>query len=197
MVVLMDSTKAAADELAEGGVEIGQLLTPLTRYRRWSDTWAIDNGAFSEFNEDAFLALLEREKTQKADCLFVAVPDVVGSARRTLEVFHIYKPKLVGWSLALVLQDGIEDLDIPWHALAAVFVGGSTEFKRSAAAMHCVKAAKILGKWVHVGRVNTAERRGYWERIADSCDGSGLARYSHMREEYAQEMPLIANTDKQ
>ena len=193
MIVLMDSTKAAAEDLSGQGVEVGQLLTPLTNYKRWSDTWAIDNGAFSSFDAAAFKRLLARQAGSKAGCLFVAAPDIVGNARRTLEVYgHVAHEWLAGWPRALVLQDGIEDLDIPWGKLDAVFVGGSTEFKGSTAAMDCAKAAKILGKHVHVGRVNTPWRADYWESIADTCDGSGLARYSHMREAYAEGLPLLA-----
>jgi hypothetical protein len=48
-----------------------------------------------------------------------------------------------------------------------------------------------MGKWVHVGRVNTPSRFEYFEKLgADSIDGSGLARFSWMRQrlhgEYAQ-----------
>ena len=196
MIVLMDSNQRSGDELAAKGVPVGQLLTPLTRYRRWSDTWAIDNGAFSEFKAAAFASLLEREYKHRDSCLFVAVPDVVGSARRTLEVWGIMTESIRGWRRALVAQDGIEDLPIPWHQLDAIFIGGSTRFKESTSAMACAKAAKIFGKWVHVGRVNTPQRRERWEGIADSCDGSGLARYSHMREDYAQGLPLIESEEK-
>jgi hypothetical protein len=40
----------------------------------------------------------------------------------------------------------------------------------------------MLGKWVHVGRVNTAARVQAWLGLADSCDGSGVARFDHMLE---------------
>ena len=184
MRFLIDSTKAAGDELAEDGiVPVGQLLTPLTRYKRWSDFFAIDNGAFSSFHHKAFKALLAREYEHRRLCRFVAIPDVVGDARRTLEVFGLlaHDLKSTGWPVALVLQDGIGDLAIPWHQLDAVFVGGSTRFKESDQAMACAKAARILGKWVHVGRVNTPDRWDKWAKIAHSVDGSGVSRYSHMR----------------
>ena len=44
------------------------------------------------------------------------------------------------------------------------------------------KTAKMLGKWVHVGRVNTAERVKNWIGLADSIDGSGISQYDHMLE---------------
>ena len=73
-------------------------------------------------------------------------------------------------------------MPIPWDEIVAVFIGGTDDFKLGRHGAACVKAAKALGKWVHVGRVNTPGRLEYFEDLgADSCDGTGLARYSHMR----------------
>jgi hypothetical protein len=44
-----------------------------------------------------------------------------------------------------------------------------------------------MGKYVHVGRVNTPGRFRYFEDLeVDSIDGTGLSRYTHMREEIWQ-----------
>jgi hypothetical protein len=185
MIVLLDTSQDLDDCAAELGCDVGQLLTPLTRYRlRNPDKpWAIDNGAFARLEIKAFQALLKREEHHKQNCLFVTVPDVVGSARRTLELFDHWKPKLAGWKLALACQDGLEHLPIPWGEIDAVFIGGTNAFKDNAHAAHIVKAAKAMGKWVHVGRINHAARFDHFADLgADSCDGTGLARYTHMRE---------------
>lgn len=193
MLILLDASEkleVCADEL---NCKVGQLLTPLTRFRlqRPDGPFAIDNGAFSKFEEKSFMSLLVRESHHKERCIFVAVPDVVASARRTLEVFHRWKGRLDGWNLALVAQDGQEDLDIPWDDITAIFIGGTTDFKVSAEAAQIVKAAKALGKWVHAGRVNDPQRFQYFKDLgADSCDGSGISQYSHMRR-------AIANREKQ
>ncbi len=185
MIALLDTSEdlvTASDEL---GCAVEQLLTPLTRFKRQrpEDFFAIDNGAFSSFNKDAFLSLLEREKASQGLCRFVAVPDVVGSARRTLEVFERWSYKLGNWKLALVAQDGQEDLEIPWDRIDAIFIGGTTGWKLSKHAADVCKAAKALGKWIHAGRVNTPARFEYFESLgADSIDGTGLSRYSWMRE---------------
>ncbi len=114
------------------------------------------------------------------------MPDVVGDARRTMEVFWHFYDNLRGWPKALVAQDGIEDIEIPWRSIEAVFIGGTTEWKMSPRAVAVIRAAQWLGKWVHVGRVNTPGRFEYFEQLgADSLDGSGLARYSWMREKIA------------
>jgi hypothetical protein len=185
MIALLDTSEDLTVAEREIGCVVEQLLTPLTRFRRQHPEahFAIDNGAFSGFKVDGFMSLLEREKDAQHLCRFVSVPDVVGSARRTLEVFDHWKYKLSGWKLALVAQDGLEDLTIPWNNIEAVFIGGSTSWKLSKSAADVIRAAKAIGKWVHAGRVNTPARFEYFESLgADSIDGTGLSRYSWMRE---------------
>lgn len=184
MIALLDNGQDLAACEAEIGVPVGQLLTPLTRYRlRDPDSpWAIDNGGFASLDIEAFKALLTRESHHKEKCLFVASPDIVGSAQRTLELFAHFRPLLAGWSVALVCQDGQENLPIPWEDIAAVFIGGTTGWKCSHHVEQIIKTAKLLGKWTHAGRVNDPQRFLHFERLGvDSCDGTGLARYSHMR----------------
>jgi hypothetical protein len=184
MLALFDNGQDLATCEAEIGCEVGQLLTPLTRYRLREPErpWAIDNGFFAEPDIRAFEALLKREEHHKEHCLFVTAPDIVGSAQRTIELFGLWKPKLSGWPLAFACQDGQESLPIPWDDIAAVFIGGSTNWKCSVHVEQIIKTAKLFEKWVHVGRVNDPGRFQHFEKLgANSCDGSGLARYTHMR----------------
>jgi hypothetical protein len=149
--------------------------------------FAIDNGAYSGFDRLAFSSLLQREDLHKERCLFVSVPDIVGSARRTLEIWRHRHRIVSGWPLALVMQDGMEDMDIPWDDLSAVFIGGCDPWKDSKAAVDIVKAAKTLQKHAHVGRVNTLKRyKLFAEAGADTCDGSGVAMYDHMLDDIAR-----------
>lgn len=184
MIALLDNGHDLAVCEAEMGVPVGQLLTPLTRYklRDPNRPWAIDNGGFKRLDIPAFDALLAREAHHKDKCLFVSAPDIVGSAQRTLELFERWLPRLEGWPVALVCQDGQEYLPIPWDDIAAVFIGGSTMWKCSHHVDQIVRTAKLLGKYVHAGRVNDPKRWVHFEEMGvDSCDGTGLARYSHMR----------------
>lgn len=188
MIVLLDNGQDLDQCQAELGCPVGQLLTPLTRYRLRDPArpWAIDNGGYSGLDIPALLSLLSREDERRDQCLFVTAPDVVGSARRTLEIFEHWKHRLSGWKLALACQDGQEDLPIPWDDIDAVFIGGSTAWKCGPHAEHIVRAAKALEKWVHIGRVNEPGRYSHFEKLgADSCDGTGIARYTHMREAIA------------
>src|SRR5690554_1220330 len=61
---------------AELGMRCEQLLTPLTRYHpaRPTEPFAIDNGAFSGFDERAFVSLLERERPRRHLCRFAEGP---------------------------------------------------------------------------------------------------------------------------
>lgn len=183
-MALLDNGQDLAECEAEIGVTVGQLLTPLTRYRLRdaSRPWAIDNGGFKQLDIPGLKSLLKREEHHRENCLFVAAPDIVGSAQRTLELFDYFAPVLEGWNIALVCQDGQEDLRIPWDQIGAVFIGGSTNWKCSVHVERIIKTAKIFDKWVHVGRVNDPARFRHFEELgADSCDGTGLARYTHMR----------------
>lgn len=162
---------------------VGQLLTPLTRYRNRAVEkgmpWAMDNGAFSRFDRAGFISLMNRERGNKSSCLFVTCPDVVGCHHRTLDLFGMWSPLVAPYPPAFVGQDGW-DGTIP-SAAHAVFIGGTDDFKGGEDAMRMARKAKRLGLWVHVGRVNTADRADRWSRIADSIDGTGISRYSHMR----------------
>lgn len=171
----------------------GQLLTPLTNYKNAGQTFAIDNGAFSGFNKSAFESLLSRNQSKKDKCLFVCVPDVVGNARRTRELYFHFTQKMFmkPWAekWAFVLQDGMEDLNIEWYAMRYLFVGGTNEFKDSSAAYDIVKTAKALGVPVHVGRVNTWKRYETYAALgADTCDGSGVAKYDWMLEKIEEKL---------
>lgn len=190
MIVMLDTSQSLDSCEGEVGCKVEQLFTPLTRYlpQRPDCKFGIDNGAFSRFDAASFLSLLKRESPRKGLCRFVAVPDVVGDARRTLECFEFWAPHLQDWPLAFVCQDGQEHLPIPWDRIAAVFIGGSTDWKMGKCAAACVKASKVIGKWCHVGRVNTPGRFEYFEGLGtDSIDGTGLSRYSWMRHQIHQE----------
>lgn len=191
MIALLDNGQNLDECAAELGGEVGQLLTPLTRYRlRDPDRpWAIDNGFFSpDGSIKSWLSLLEREKAHQKKCLFVTLPDIVGCARRTLEVFEHWRRQEVirGWRRALVCQDGQEHLPIPWDDISAVFIGGSTNWKCGPHAAHIIRAAQALGKHTHAGRVNDPKRWKHFEELGvDTADGTGISRYSHMREAIA------------
>jgi hypothetical protein len=141
--------------------------------------WAADNGAFSHFDANAFLELLEKLRGREGG-LFVAAPDVVGSAALTLERFETWQPIITSFGLpvALVAQDGLVLEEVPWDDLEAIFIGGTTAFKLGSSARSLAGYAKARGKWVHMGRVNTKKRFRYAAQIGcDSVDGSRFSKW--------------------
>lgn len=157
---------------------LGQLLTPLTRYRRGSEIYAIDNGAFTKFHEKSFITLLKREQAVMSSALFVAVPDKLGCHKTTLKLYEIYSHLCEGWKKAFVAQDGYDGMP---ESADALFIGGTNSFKDSNSALDAVKDALRLGKHVHIGRVNGPDRFIKFRNAgAHTCDGSGVSRYDHM-----------------
>lgn len=183
MLILLDCSPSKIAAYRERyGYEFGQLRTPLTEYGRAPGVpYGLDNGCFKEFDEARWLRLCDLAEEDRP--LFVTMPDIVGHAQRTVELFEYFKLRTNELPRALVLQDGIEHVRIPWADIDAVFVGGSDQFKYSTAAIAAARTAKMLGRWVHVGRVNTAGRVRNWLGLADSIDGSGLSRFDHMLED--------------
>lgn len=182
MIALLDNGQDLDQCAAEIGVPVGQLLTPLTSYSLRAERFAIDNGGFNEVDVNGVVRLMRREEKNRERCYFVTAPDVVCSALRTIELFHHFKDLFEGWPIAFVCQDGQENLPMPWDEIDAIFIGGSTTWKCSQHAVHLIKAARALGKWVHAGRVNTAQRWKHFESHGvNSGDGTGIGRYTHMR----------------
>lgn len=180
---MLDCSPAKIAEYRERyGDSIWQLRTPLTNYARAPGVpYGLDNGCFKSFDLIAWGRLLCQADEDRP--VFVCLPDVVGDAQRTAELFDAFRARTQELPRALVLQDGIERVTIPWADIDAVFVGGTDRFKYSAELTRTIRTAKMLGKWVHVGRVNTPSRVRNWLGVADSIDGSGMSRYDHMLED--------------
>jgi hypothetical protein len=148
--------------------------------------WGADNGAFSGFKEDKYLRMLERLSNK--NCKFVTAPDVVGNAEETLKLFHKWKSVIKKHNLpiALVGQDGLENLEIPWNEFQGFFIGGSTEWKLSEQVRRLINIAKHKNKWVHMGRVNSVRRIRYAMEIGcDSIDGTAYSKF------FKSELPRV------
>jgi hypothetical protein len=169
-------TGGSVENLAEG---FGILTSPAHRTiakgikeGRW---WAADNEAFTRgFDPDRFFSWLKLLQPFRDRCLFVVVPDVVYNTIGTLERYRwwAWRIKERGWPVAFVAQDGQELLSLP-PEFDWLFIGGSTEWKMSAAADDCIYRAKASGKRVHIGRVNGMRRFWHFGMIgADSADGT-------------------------
>lgn len=183
MKFLIDTNPKQVEKLHSqyGDFVAGQLIQPMHSRSNWGGVYAMDNAAFTGFNKLRFQSLLKRNEDTKETCLFATCPDIVGNMRRTLEVWrHRDRFSAGGFSLSLVLQNGAEDLDIPWSDTPAIFIGGADPWKESAACKDLITTAKIFGLHVHCGRVNQIKRFEYMSSLGvDTCDGSGVAQYGH------------------
>lgn len=161
--------------------------------------WAGDNCAFTGFEAERFTAWLERMTPYRPTCLFVAVPDVVGDAPATLARYVMWSQAMEGWPLAYVGQDGSENYDIPLSA-SALFIGGSTKWKESDAAIEMIRRAQERGLHCHIGRVNWRRRYRMFRVLTGSdkftADGSrtrfdGTERTIAAWQSYENQEPLI------
>jgi hypothetical protein len=165
----------------------GWFLTPRKRgiprtLRGGVGWWGVDNDCFNlgdQFDLDEFLAWLRSVSAYRRRCLLVPCPDVMADWRATLAWFHQTRDKIasLGFRVAVVLQDGCTGSEcVPWNAIDAVFVGGSTEYKLSQAVLRILEEAGRRGKWRHVGRVNSKIRISHFWGRADSFDGGHFSR---------------------
>lgn len=152
--------------------------------------WAMDNDAFSGFSAEAFIKMMRRYQGIQG-CKWVAVPDVVGDAKATLKRFYQWQPAVTyfGFPSALVAQDGLEDLPIPWGMFDCLFIGGSTEWKLGAVAAGIIREAKRREKWVHMGRVSSVRRFRYSQNL--NCDSADGSRYARFKSENYKFLPVL------
>ena len=178
MYLLLNKNPKFIDYLKDDN--LGLLLTPLVSIPK-EDTkdylTAIDNGAFSGFNETKFYKTLELYKDINPK--FVVLPDVVADHKQTLDLYNKYKHLEKSFNTAFVLQDGLIEKEIPTN-VSAIFIGGTTEFKLSKQVRKVVKSALKQDLWVHIGRVNSQKRIRYALDIGcNSFDGSGYAKFPY------------------
>lgn len=158
--------------------------------------WACDNSAFSGFEPGRYIRMLERLRDHRG-CEWVTAPDVVADAEATLLNFEQWEPVLrvnYGRPVALVGQDGMTPDDVPWDAIRALFIGGTTEWKLGPAARALIEAAQERGKWTHMGRVGTGIRIRYCQALGlDSIDGGVFS--THPEQGFGNFTRLLTNPE--
>lgn len=161
--------------------------------------WAGDNCAFTGFDANRFVEWLKQMRAYRSTCLFIAVPDVVGDAAATLARYAVWSEVMDGWPLAYVAQNGSENYEIPLN-VSALFVGGTTEWKESTAAIEVIQRALERNLHIHIGRVNYWRRFSMFQVLKGSdkftCDGTrtrfeGIERTLKAWRSYESQQPLI------
>ena len=138
----------------------------------------LDNAAYSNWSESHYLKMLDRWADAIIPVEWVTVPDVVGNAKATQNLFEEWYHR-ISLPRAFVAQDGAEDLELPFNDFKCLFIGGTTVWKLSQSAVDVVKEAKHQCKVVHMGRVNSQKRLRYAYQLGcDSIDGTGYSKYN-------------------
>jgi hypothetical protein len=166
-LILVHTAHPQAVEHAGDG--FGRLLSP-RQFARAADTaetgipWAADNDCFQGLDPVAYTRMLTAIHGLPGG-LFVTVPDVVGDAQATLDLFDVWAERVRGTGLpvALVAQNGLTIFNAPWDRFDALFIGGTTEWKLSVDAHYLATYAKRTGKFLHMGRVlDLVEQTSPW-----------------------------------
>ena len=123
---------------------------------------------------DKYKAFLDKLCTMPRQPEWALVPDEVGDAIKTFDMWHEWKPEIEARGLvpALALQDGMTAESVKTLNPQVVFIGGTTQWKRKTMWGWCRSFQRV-----HVGRINTL--RWLWNVArcgAESCDGTGWFR---------------------
>lgn len=141
---------------------IGWIDTPVQGNKRPPGLiWCADNGCYGKgYVEAKWWRFLENNVHDLDTCVFATAPDRVGDARTTLEMSLPWLPKMrqLGYPAALVFQDGLNELPIPWDDFDVMFIGGTNDWKLGPHIPPLVAEANERGKHVHMGRVNSYRR---------------------------------------
>lgn len=192
-----NSVKQIKEWQKEFDLKFGQFRTPLTQYAKGDLPWILDNGCFTSpwqlpLNDKGrtFMRMAHAALQQDSGCQFIVVPDVVGNADDTLDQFLEFTADcaIPSSMAAYVAQDGQMAALVPWEDIGCLFIGGSDSYKDGVQSYLLALEAKKRNKWVHVGRVNTTPRVIQWFDVADSIDGSGIARFTWMRERFLNDL---------
>ena len=171
---------------------MGWLLSPKslpkTKLRSFIPV-AFDNDAYSvkegeQWDEDAWLKMLDKMEKDKVKPAWVLVPDVVGDKGRTLANFFCYRTHISkrDWSVALAVQEGMKPQDIPC-TVDVIFVGGKSSIWKFESLPMWTQAFPR----VHVGRVNSLEKLQLCKELGvESVDGTHWFRF-RKPEEYLQD----------
>lgn len=148
--------------------------------------FAIDNGAWPAFKNnlpfdwEGFQSLVDMHGAA-AD--FVVIPDIVAGGTASMEFSKQWIDRLKHFHLILfAVQDGMSTGDVGAilrrHENMGIFLGGSTEWKLKTM-YGWGMVAHALGRYYHVGRVNSVRRiRLCAEAGAHSIDGTSATMFS-------------------
>ena len=160
--------------------KLGFISTPAQGNKRPPGVrWCADNGCYGKGypGDVAWFGWLESQMADAGSCAFATAPDAVGDATATLARSGpwLSRVRSLGYPVALVAQDGLESLPVPWDDFDVLFIGGTTTWKLGSGPRSLVQVAAARGMPVHMGRVNSLRRLRYAVDIGcTSADGTYL-----------------------
>lgn len=177
-------TRRNLQALADAGWRL--LVSAAADWRTEGFAYGLDNGAWpahvagrpcldEEIFGRALIAL-------GAAADWVVVPDIVMGGGASLTLSRWWLPRVLDQTqLALIaVQDGMTSTDVDdlVGERVGIFVGGSTEWKKSSLPIWAA-LKRDTGCYLHVGRVNSVRRIALcmWAR-ADSFDGTSVTRFA-------------------
>jgi len=175
MIVLVGDTRshknvALLKKLGWGRVRVLNMTKP------WEgEPWALDNGAFvawrggRPFDGDGFRRRVAKAVAMNPRPFLAVVPDIVAGGLASLALSLEWLPTLpteLPWYLAV--QDGMAVADVEPHVekFAGLFLGGTTEFKKTASAW--ADLAHRHGRLFHFGRAASIPK--IQAALAAGCD---------------------------
>ena len=173
--------------LARETGRIGHLFSPRAQRGPWPwMPYALDNGAFSAWNQDnntwdeakwseqAWREMVVWAGGQTQKPLWAIVPDVPGNSDATFARWGRFAPSLGSIPLALAVQNGMtpEMVRQLLPAPAVIAVGGSTDWKWETVEMWAREFPRV-----HLLRCNSPAKLEVLEALGvESCDGTGWNR---------------------
>lgn len=185
MLLLMPASTTLLPHMSVHPASYGWLLTPrrtMTITGIFGYRYGIDNEVYAlgdGFDSARYMRALNRirEVHGIATCLFATAPDVVADAAATMRQFGQWSDRIRElFPVALVAQNGLESMPVPWDDFDALFVGGSTAWKLGPDVARLIREAKEHSKWTHIGRINSPYRAMRLREMPDSIDGTAWAQ---------------------
>ena len=152
----------------------------------WTDgtvaPYAVDNGAWTahqqgtSFDSEAFERCVA---LAGAGADWIVVPDIVEGGLDSLGFSLSWLPRLTDHRVLIAVQDGMEPADLEGllSERVGIFIGGSTDWKIDTMPIWG-RLARLVGCYLHVGRVNTVRRIRLCQRCgAHSFDGTSVTRF--------------------
>jgi len=116
-------------ELVRGTLERRQAAMPTGA----AEVWPWITGPLADSTCNGFMRRIDLHKPHRDLCLFVVVPDVVADARRTLEVFEHWAPKLHGLAASVGVSGRPRELadSVAGRCRPVVYWAGKHRFRDS------------------------------------------------------------------